>query len=491
MRIGGRVAAAPEQCVDVLRHAVAILFPCGVSVRQAILNSKARAGRTPVDTGGTGRRRSAIRADRPADGRGDAMARAAETPWHALPGGAALDALSASAAGLTSDEAARRLARHGPNSLPPPARAHPLGRFLAQFDNVLIYFLLASAALAFLLGHALDAAVILLVVVVNATVGFVQEGKAEQALSGMERLVSPRATVLRDGGRASIDVAGIVPGDIVQLEPGDRVPADLRILRARGLAIEEAVLTGEAVAAGKHETAVASDAALGDREDMAFSGTMVARGQATGLVVATGRDTQIGRIGDMLRAVPPLETPLLRQIDRFARRVTFAILGCAAALFVFAVAVRGFDWEEALISIVALAVGAVPEGLPAVITITLAIGVQRMARRRAVIRKLPGGGDARRDVGDLHRQDRHADAQRDDRRADLHAVLVARRRRPRLFAGGRVDGGRGTMPPPSRTRPASSAAACCATTRSCAPARRAGAGTSPAIRWRARSSCSA
>lgn len=313
----------------------------------------------------------------------------AQTPWHALDGRQVLEMLSARPEGLGAEEAATRLQRHGPNSLPAEARVHPFRRFLVQFHNPLIYFLVAAAMAALTLGHPVDAAVIMMVVVVNATVGFVQEGKAEESLNGMRALLSPHALVLREGERKSVDVADLVPGDIVLLEPGDRVPADLRLLKARGLAIEEAALTGESIAAEKEEGAIAADAPLGDRASLAFSGTLVAKGQATGVVVATGSATEIGRISGMLQAVPVLITPLIRQMNRFSHQLTFTILGASVLLFVFAVFVRAFAWDDALIAIVAVAAGAIPEGLPAVITITLAIGVRRMAARKAIIRKLP------------------------------------------------------------------------------------------------------
>ncbi|WP_288804697.1 HAD-IC family P-type ATPase [uncultured Novosphingobium sp.] len=309
--------------------------------------------------------------------------------WHALSTAEALACLDTAPQGLSETEAALRLQAHGPNSLPAPRGRSPLLRFLAQFHNALIYFLLASALAALLLGHAVDALVIVAVVVVNAVVGFIQEGRAEKALSGMESLISDKAHVVRGGLRESVDAATLVPGDVVMLEAGDRVPADLRLIRVRALAIEEAALTGESVAAEKGELPVAADTALAERSAMAYSGTLVARGQATGVVVATGTATEIGRISALLQSVPSLATPLLRQIDSFAAKLTAAISLGAAALFAFAVLVRGFDWVDALIAVVALAVGAIPEGLPAVITITLAIGVQRMAARKAVIRKLP------------------------------------------------------------------------------------------------------
>jgi calcium-translocating P-type ATPase len=309
--------------------------------------------------------------------------------WHAREADEVLLALGGDRAGLTDEVAQARLADYGPNSLPEAKPVHPLLRFLGQFNNPLIYFLLAAAVAALVLDHAVDAVVILLVVVVNAAVGFVQEGKAEKALSAMDSLLSPHAIVLRAGEKREIDVATLVPGDIVQIEAGDRVPADLRFLRARSLAIEEAALTGESLASEKGEKPVPEDADLGDRSSMGFSGTLVTRGQATGLVVATGSRTEIGKISDMLQKVPPMVTPLLRQINSFAHLMTVVILAFGAALLVFALYIRDFSWPDALLAVVAVAVGAIPEGLPAVITITLAIGVRRMSARKAVIRKLP------------------------------------------------------------------------------------------------------
>ncbi|WP_133612582.1 HAD-IC family P-type ATPase [Dongia mobilis] len=314
---------------------------------------------------------------------------AASPDWHAHPASEAVATLAGSQQGLAEAEAARRLAAFGPNQLPAKPGRHPALRFLLQFHNALIYFLLVAAIGATLLGHLVDAAVIFAVVTVNAIVGFVQEGKAENALNAIRRMVSAHSQVLRDGQRRAIDVAGLVPGDIVMLEAGDRVPADLRLLRSRSLRIDEAMLTGESVAVDKGEAPVATVAMLGDRTCMAYSGTLVVMGQGTGVVVATGAATEIGRIGTLIEQAEDLSTPLLRQINRFGRTFTWVTAGVAAALMAFAVLVRGFDWVDALMAVVALAVGAVPEGLPAVITITLAIGVQRMALRKAVVRRLP------------------------------------------------------------------------------------------------------
>lgn len=309
--------------------------------------------------------------------------------WHALEVQTVFADLQTQRDGLSSEDAAARLVSHGPNVLPEPPRRHPVLRFLAQFDNALIYFLLAAAVAAWILGHHVDASVIVAVVTINAIVGFIQEGKAEKALSAIRKLISPRASVRRDGRRTNIPVAEIVPGDVVLVEAGDRVPADIRLIRARGLLIDEAMLTGESVASEKHEEAVPLDAPLGDRTCMAFSGTLVAAGQGTGIAVATGPHTEIGRISELIEGVEQLTTPLLRQINRFGQRFTWIAISAAVLLFAFATLARGYAWPDALIAVVALAVGVVPEGLPAVITITLAIGVQRMAARNAVIRRLP------------------------------------------------------------------------------------------------------
>jgi magnesium-transporting ATPase (P-type) len=309
--------------------------------------------------------------------------------WHARSPEEVLRQLQSHPGGLSAGEASERLARHGPNLLPEAPPRHPVLRFLAQFHSTLIYVLLSAALAAWLLGHGLDAGVIVAVVVVNAVVGFLQEGKAERALAAIRSLVSPRAHVLRGQQRMSVPVADLIPGDVVLLEPGDRVPADLRLLRARGLLIDEALLTGESVAAHKHEAPAHPDAALGDRHSMAFSGTLVAAGQASGVVVATGSGTELGQIGKLVAGAEGGSTPLLRQIDRFSRVFALVVLAIAALLFVYAVRWQGWAPVEALLAVVAIAVGVIPEGLPAVITIALAIGVQRMAAQNAVIRRLP------------------------------------------------------------------------------------------------------
>ena len=309
--------------------------------------------------------------------------------WHSLELTEVLSALNTSADGLAVAEAARRLSANGPNELPAPPRPHPVLRLLAQFNNVLIYFLLAAAVAAGVLTHYVDMAVIVAIVLINAVVGFVQEGKAETALDAIRGMIAPHATVLRDGTRHKIDAREIVIGDIVVVEPGDKTPADLRLTRARSLLADEAILTGESLPASKTEAPVAADAPLGDRFCMLYSGTLIATGQATGVTVATGADTEIGRISALIGQVETLTTPMLAQINRFGRQITWFALGLGAAIFAFATLERDYLWSEALMVVVALAVGVVPEGLPAVISITLAIGVQRMARRNAMVRRLP------------------------------------------------------------------------------------------------------
>jgi len=254
---------------------------------------------------------------------------------------------------------------------------------------VLIYVLLAAALVTAALGHWVDTGVIVGVVVINALVGFLQEGKAEQALAAIRRMLSLKATVLRDGHPHVLPAEELVPGDVVLVQSGDRIPADLRLIQVKNLRVEEAALTGESEPVEKHTGLVAGDAALGDRRNMSYSGTLVAYGQGRGVVVATGDRTELGRISQMLSAVEQIETPLLRKIATFSKWLTLAIVALALATFAIGVGVHDQPAADMFMAAVSLAVAAIPEGLPAVITITLAIGVQRMARRNAIIRVLP------------------------------------------------------------------------------------------------------
>jgi len=300
-----------------------------------------------------------------------------------------LDRLDTSTEGLSAIEAARRLAEHGPNRLPEAKERNVVLRFLSHFHNVLIYVLLGAAVVTALLQHWVDTGVILAVVIVNAIIGFVQEGRAEQAMAAIRDMLAPQSAVLRDGVRISVEAEDLVPGDIVQIEAGDRVPADVRLIKARGLKAEEAVLTGESVPVDKGTDPVAGDAALGDRASMLFSGTMIAAGTGRGVVTATGPDTQIGQISGMLGEVETMTTPLVMQMDRFARWLTVFILIVAGTLLAYGYFVDHMGFAELFMAVVGLSVAAIPEGLPAVLTITLAVGVQAMARRNAIIRRLP------------------------------------------------------------------------------------------------------
>lgn len=312
-----------------------------------------------------------------------------ERAWHAMEASEALGAFGTPAGGLDEDEAERRLAAHGPNRLPKGKQRGPLVRFLLQFHNLLIYVLIAAGALAASIGHGTDAIVIGLVVIANAVIGFVQEGRAERALDAIRGMIDPQASVMRGGRRLTVAAESVVPGDLVMLEAGDRVAADVRLVKASNLKIDEAALTGESVPVDKKTGRVNADAALGDRASMAYSGTFIAAGQGMGVAVATGGATELGRISGMIGAVEKLTTPLVRQMDQFARQVTIAVLGVSGFVFAYAALVAGYEPGEAFMIVVGIAVSAIPEGLPAVMTITLAAGVQRMASRNAIIRRLP------------------------------------------------------------------------------------------------------
>lgn len=310
--------------------------------------------------------------------------------WHTLPAEQVTHLLEVNEhVGLDVAEVQARLDRVGLNRLPEAARRPAWLRFLLQFHNILIYVLLGSAAITAMLQHLWDTVVILAVVIANAIIGYVQEGKAEKAMDAIRQMLAPRAAVIRAGERLSIAGEGLVPGDIVLLEAGDKVPADLRLLHANRLHIQEAILTGESVPVEKHTQSVALDAALGDRTCMAFSGTLVTCGQATGVVVATAAAAEIGRISALLAGVETLTTPLVQQMNVFARWLTILILLVGGLLLVFGHYVGHYAFTEIFMVVVGMSVAAIPEGLPAVLTITLAVGVRAMARRNAIVRRLP------------------------------------------------------------------------------------------------------
>ncbi|MCR9194432.1 MAG: cation-transporting P-type ATPase [Hyphomonas sp.] len=313
----------------------------------------------------------------------------ASQTWHALDNSLVMTKLDTADAGLSDDEAQSRLEAFGPNALPAAPEKSLFSRIMAQFNNALIYVLLAAAVVTALLGHWIDTGVILGVVVINAAIGFWQEGKAENALAAVRGMLSSSATVLRRGQRQSIAAEELVPGDIVLIEAGDRVPADLRLITAKGLRIDEAPLTGESVPSEKDTASVAAETPLADRSSMAYSGTLVSAGRATAVVVGTGALAEIGRIGAMLDDVAETTTPLLKQIDAFSKWLTGVVLVLCGFIFALAVFGRGYSVDDAFLATIGMAVAAIPEGLPAVITITLALGVQRMAGRQAIIRQLP------------------------------------------------------------------------------------------------------
>lgn len=311
------------------------------------------------------------------------------TSWHHQTSETVMSLLQSSSQGLTQQEAELRLQRHGANRLKPPRMQSAWMRFLLQFHNVLIYVLLAAALVTAFLQQWVDTAVIMGVVVINALIGFIQEGKAEQALNAIRKMLSLEATVLRDGCRRQIAAEQLVPGDVVMLQSGDKVPADLRLISTRNFRVEEAALTGESEAVEKNITPVAKNAELGDRFCMAYSSTLVAHGQATGVVVATGDTTEIGCVNAMLRHVDVLETPLLRQMAVFGRWLTVVIVVLAVSLLLYGLLLHDYTTGEIFTAAVSIAVAAIPEGLPAIMTITLALGVRAMAGHHAIIRRLP------------------------------------------------------------------------------------------------------
>ncbi|TVR94459.1 MAG: cation-transporting P-type ATPase, partial [Trueperaceae bacterium] len=309
--------------------------------------------------------------------------------WHALNVEDALSALESDRDGLSAEVAARRLEEVGPNRLPEEPPVPAWRRFLRQFNNLLIYVLLAAAGVTAALADWIETGVILAVVVINAIIGYVQEGKAEAALDALRSMLALQAVALRDGHRVTVSAEDLVPGDVVLVESGDRVPADLRLLEAHNLRVEEAALTGESVPVAKARKEVDEDASLGDRSSMLFAGTTITSGAGHGLVVATASTTEVGRIGEMVSQVTQLKTPFLTAIDNFSRVLAYAILIVGALMFGFGFLVRDYSLDEIFLTVIGFAVAAIPEGLPAVITIILALGVQRMARRRAIVRRLP------------------------------------------------------------------------------------------------------
>jgi Ca2+-transporting ATPase len=310
-------------------------------------------------------------------------------PWHILTTDQSFEKLQSQPAGLTSAEAQKRLEQHGPNELQAARRISPWEILLEQFKNVLILILLGATVISLFLGHGTESVVIAIIVLFAVGLGFVQEYRAERAIEALKQMAAPTASVLRDGADIKLPARDLVPGDVIILHTGDRVPADARLLEAVNLQIEEAALTGESVPVEKHVKALADpDSPLGDRKNLAYAGTAVTYGRGRALVTATGMQTEFGKIAKMLQEVETGKTPLQHNLDKVGAvlaRAAFVVVAIIVALGLF----RGQPFVEMLIFGIALAVAVVPEALPAVVTISLAIGVQKMVKRNALIRRLP------------------------------------------------------------------------------------------------------
>jgi len=316
--------------------------------------------------------------------------------WHSSKYTKVVEDLNSSDSGLSTDEAKQRLQEYGPNQIQRQKRESIFKLLWRQINNPLIWVLIGSSIVAILLGKITDGLVVLSVVVINTIIGFIQEYKAGKAIEALSEMVPENATVYRDGRKVDLPVADIVPGDVVELEAGDRVPADMRLMKQKNISVEEAALTGESVASQKSVDEIEEDASLADRKNMLYSGTMVVTGTGKAIVVATAMDTELGKISGMLDEATDLETPLTRKLAVVGKYLTVGIVVITIVIMAIGTyratgqGVSLFDaLKESLIFAIALAVGAIPEGLPAVVTIALAIGVQRMARRKAIIRKLP------------------------------------------------------------------------------------------------------
>ena len=310
------------------------------------------------------------------------------TKWYQLSVKQVFETLESGSVGLTTSEAKARLEKYGYNELK-FKKISPFVRFLQQFHSPLIYVLLVAALVTGFLGHLIDTAVILGVVIANVIIGFIQEGKAESSIEALEKMMAPECTVLRDDERKTLLARELVPGDVVLLEGGDKVPADLRLFYAKNLSVDEAALTGESVPVEKNtEPIIKPDLTPADQRGMAFGGTFITRGSGQGVVAATGEQTELGRIAEFMKETGKITVPLMRKIEDFTRVIVIAILALAALNFIFAMAF-GYDFVYSFMASVSLAVAAIPEGLPAILTITLAIGVTAMARRNALIRRLP------------------------------------------------------------------------------------------------------
>ncbi|MNB62701.1 putative cation-transporting ATPase F [compost metagenome] len=310
-------------------------------------------------------------------------------PFYRLSVEETLAQTNSSADGITGADAAARLTQYGENALPQKPGKPAWLRFLAHFNDVLIYVLLAAAVLTAVMGHWVDTLVILGVAVINALIGHIQESNAEKSLQSIRNMLSSEAVVVRQGNHETIPTTALVPGDIVVIRAGDRIPADLRVIEAHNLRVEEAILTGESTVVEKGTDRLEGELPLGDRTNLLFSGTTVSSGGGKGIVVATGGETELGHINQMMADIEKHRTPLLVQMDKLGKAIFIIILVMMAALFVFSLLFRDMPVSELMLSLISLAVASVPEGLPAIISIILSLGVQTMAKQKAIIRKLP------------------------------------------------------------------------------------------------------
>src|SRR5215831_5258377 len=309
--------------------------------------------------------------------------------WHQFDISKTLDLLGTSEIGLTSEEALRRLSVYGPNVIKAEARRTPLRIMVGQFTDFMILVLIAAAIISGIIGDLKDTIVIAAIVVLNGIIGFIQEYRAEQALEALQKMAAPSASVIRDERSASIPAVEIVPGDIVMLEAGGIVPADLRLIESEQLRADEATLTGESHPVEKTTMPLANeDVPLADRTNMVYAGTFIRHGRGRGVAVATGIDSEFGRIASMLHATEAVETPLQKRLEQFGKKL--AVIALAVAGFIFLIGIfRGESLVLMFLTSVSLAVAAIPEALPAVVTISLALGARRMVQKQALVRKLP------------------------------------------------------------------------------------------------------
>ncbi|MFC1907191.1 cation-translocating P-type ATPase [Chloroflexota bacterium] len=307
--------------------------------------------------------------------------------WHNLSPDEVLQALGSQRSGLTDAEARQRLSEYGPNELKGKKKTPAILVFLQQFLSPLIYVLLVAVIVSAIARHYIDAGVILVVLLLNAVIGFIQETRAEKAMQALIAMAAPKATVRRDGKVVSLPARAIVQGDILLLETGDKVPADARLIRASNLQVNEATLTGESIASGKSTKALSEDVPLAERKNLVYMGTIIANGRATAVTVRTGMSTEVGKIATSIQELKPEKTPLQLSISKLSRLLIVLFLG-VCALLVVAGLLQGLGWLEMFLLAVAAAVSAIPEGLPAVVTVVLAMGMRIMANRNAIVRRL-------------------------------------------------------------------------------------------------------